>query len=961
MLAVVMVFLLAFSLFSSTLVVPTSQAKEKVAHPHPEVESTSFARTLTLLNSNTNADYHLKEIPFSWEGVDDPEDWDADDDNYLEVDMPWSFPFYGTDYYMLDMSSNGYLVPHGDNTDNLIDASSYEIDLINGMDYEDTGSGAIIAAWNKDLSSYYYGDYSYQFKSDNTMIERLDGPSGGGDQIFTADAERAVFEWYTETFDDEEYELLNNFEIVLYPDGRIRVDYNFFECDPEGGCRSDEMVDNGNTNEPEPTRTSEFLELEALDEGISNAAGEYIVFGGYNANGNILPDVYDESLDDRFNENLNVNGELIGRSFLYTLDNTPPTVTILSPLNGRTTTTATDLHVTTNEEANCTYTLDNGEESDFNYSSSYYPEGFLYTQNIAELSNGSHTLAVTCADASYNSGTSSVRFTKNSVNGQILYGADSGNGFVLFRDEEEPTSYLYTLNPDTGEVVSTLGAIGPYTVSGIAFDPNDETLYASVTNWEEGTPQLLTLNRSTGSGTFVADTVVQNGNSNSPISFSDITFSPSGGLYGWEATDMDTLLMDTETVCISFPCTDGYPDLYAINKQTGVATLVGESELYSDLPGGLSFDNAGRLYVTPQGDTFEWETEGRMSGDYGMIYPLDTVTGLANVNAAVPMQGGSYYPLPIASLTSDNDGLLFGTRTFSILPRLASENSSLRCMTRPGNDLITVNKTTGIITQQGLPDTDSGSPIEAIAFYIPRGSGGGGGGGGGGGVLPPQYSDETGLIHNQNGNSNNGNINTNTNGSTENDNSNTNFTDTSGHWSDDYVDKLQEHCNILGYMDVAGNLLNEFRPDEPITRAELVKMLIQCTHGDMTPPTEQNPYPDVEKTMWYAPYIEKGMELGWVEGYPDGNFRPNQFTIRAEALKIILLSHFASIALPEWTNPFLDVIAGEWYERFVAFAYLQDFVDGYKDAEGNLTGYFGPGNNLTRAEAAKIIILVYGW
>jgi hypothetical protein len=57
---------------------------------------------------------------------------------------------------------------------------------------------------------------------------------------------------------------------------------------------------------------------------------------------------------------------------------------------------------------------------------------------------------------------------------------------------------------------------------------------------------------------------------------------------------------------------------------------------------------------------------------------------------------------------------------------------------------------------------------------------------------------------------------------------------------------------------------------------------------------------------------------------------------------------------------FTDVDASAWYAHFIAFGVTNHYFAGYKDAAGNLTGLLGPGNNLTRGEAAKIIVNVFG-
>jgi hypothetical protein len=186
------------------------------------------------------------------------------------------------------------------------------------------------------------------------------------------------------------------------------------------------------------------------------------------------------------------------------------------------------------------------------------------------------------------------------------------------------------------------------------------------------------------------------------------------------------------------------------------------------------------------------------------------------------------------------------------------------------------------------------------------------------------------------------------------------FIDTHEHWSKDYIDHLNIKCQVEGYKDEKGNIIFLFKPDNFITRAELVKILIQCQYGILSMP-KTNPFPDVSRTAWYAPYIAKGKELNWIHGYKDRKFRPNQYINRAEATKIIILSQYALSEISSGGMFFLDTTAGAWYERFVSFAQTYHYIDGYLDGQGIPTGYFGPQNHITRAETAKIISLVKGW
>lgn len=189
------------------------------------------------------------------------------------------------------------------------------------------------------------------------------------------------------------------------------------------------------------------------------------------------------------------------------------------------------------------------------------------------------------------------------------------------------------------------------------------------------------------------------------------------------------------------------------------------------------------------------------------------------------------------------------------------------------------------------------------------------------------------------------------------------FTDTRGHWGEEYVKTLSAKCGVQGYTDEEGNLLNLFGPNNPVTRAELVKMVVGCIEKE-TPEEGETPFTDVQSGRWYTPYIFFAISEGWVEGYADGTFRPGNNINRVEALKIILLSKYTEEEIEEYEHEeevdFEDTSPTQWYFPYLKFGVTKGFVSGYTDSEESPTGYFGPSNNLTRAEAAKIIAEALG-
>ena len=89
-----------------------------------------------------------------------------------------------------------------------------------------------------------------------------------------------------------------------------------------------------------------------------------------------------------------------------------------------------------------------------------------------------------------------------------------------------------------------------------------------------------------------------------------------------------------------------------------------------------------------------------------------------------------------------------------------------------------------------------------------------------------------------------------------------------------------------------------------------------------------NPFTDVEHDAWFGLGILSLYNLGIVSGYPDGTFQPNGLVTRAE-LATILVQFF----LPENAGavPFSDVPENHWAYQYIADAYADGFIYGYPD------------------------------
>jgi uncharacterized secreted protein with C-terminal beta-propeller domain len=106
----------------------------------------------------------------------------------------------------------------------------------------------------------------------------------------------------------------------------------------------------------------------------------------------------------------------------------------------------------------------------------------------------------------------------------------------------------------------------------------------------------------------------------------------------------------------------------------------------------------------------------------------------------------------------------------------------------------------------------------------------------------------------------------------------TQFSDVdSVHPNSDAIYYLQENEVVDGYKD------GSYKPGANINRAEFLKILMEAA-GYEEEGTDC--YTDV-MGGWFAPYICKAAELGFIEGYEDGSFKPGSEINFAEASKMI--------------------------------------------------------------------------
>lgn len=132
------------------------------------------------------------------------------------------------------------------------------------------------------------------------------------------------------------------------------------------------------------------------------------------------------------------------------------------------------------------------------------------------------------------------------------------------------------------------------------------------------------------------------------------------------------------------------------------------------------------------------------------------------------------------------------------------------------------------------------------------------------------------------------------------------------------------------------------------TISVLLSFLLMTTllYGTMTPANAAAGFSDVPSGKWYTQAVFFCAEKGYVSGYENGTFRPNNKLTRAEMAVIMN----KMLGLKESANnAFDDVASGKWYTDPVLHCVKAGVMTGYNDKR------FGTSDTLTREQGAVIL------
>jgi murein DD-endopeptidase MepM/ murein hydrolase activator NlpD len=139
------------------------------------------------------------------------------------------------------------------------------------------------------------------------------------------------------------------------------------------------------------------------------------------------------------------------------------------------------------------------------------------------------------------------------------------------------------------------------------------------------------------------------------------------------------------------------------------------------------------------------------------------------------------------------------------------------------------------------------------------------------------------------------------------------------HPNNSAIEHLAVNAVIGGYPD------GTFKPNNTVTRAEALKFVLEGINSGMEISTL--PFKDVADSDWYYKYVSTALLRNIVGGYSDGSFRGSNPVTRAEFLKILFTAMDVNLPSKVKKDPYKDVDKDDWYAPYFQYADDHDIID----------------------------------
>ncbi len=173
-------------------------------------------------------------------------------------------------------------------------------------------------------------------------------------------------------------------------------------------------------------------------------------------------------------------------------------------------------------------------------------------------------------------------------------------------------------------------------------------------------------------------------------------------------------------------------------------------------------------------------------------------------------------------------------------------------------------------------------------------------------------------------------------------------------YANSYPDVSEDHENFyaIEYLDdhnvINGYENGTFGPENSVTRAEAMKIILNALNVEIkTGITEF--FPDVTAINWFFDHVMTAYENNIINGYDNGEFKPDNDVNLAETLKMLLLTAETDLEENVDFNVFNDVNKNDWFAPHMLYAKDMNII--LSDNEGNIY----PNQSMTRAAFSEIV------
>lgn len=150
---------------------------------------------------------------------------------------------------------------------------------------------------------------------------------------------------------------------------------------------------------------------------------------------------------------------------------------------------------------------------------------------------------------------------------------------------------------------------------------------------------------------------------------------------------------------------------------------------------------------------------------------------------------------------------------------------------------------------------------------------------------------------------------------------------------------------LRDYSIIGGYPDGTFKPDRLTTRAEAARMIAQAL--ELPYQKEMPTFKDVPSSHWASDYIAAATAAGIFSGNPDGTFDPNGQLTRAQMAVVLDKSYELKSS---GSVPFSDVRDTHWAYAAIGSLYESGITEGYPD------GTFKPSNPTKRSEFSQFLM-----